>query len=232
MEQQLIEDLVVESVRIYGNDVFYCPRRILDLDKIYGEDTVSEYKEAFMVEMYIRSVDGYEGDGIFLSKFGLEVRDQITFSIAKRTYSQEVGVNVNNNHPKEGDLIFIQLNPDRNQLYQIKYVNDRAIFYQFGGLQVYDLVCEVFEYSGEKLDTGIAAIDLIERDYTINLSAFGLLTQDGYFISDQDGYDIVQGQYSLNTQTQDYNSDNEEIAAEGDDILDWGETDPFSEGVV
>ena len=234
MEQQLIEDLVVESVRIYGNDVFYCPRRVINLDEIYGADTISEYNEAFMVEMYIRSVDGYEGDGVFLSKFGLEVRDQITFSIAKRTYGQEVGVNVGNSHPKEGDLIFIQLNPDRSQLYQIKYVNDRAIFYQFGGLQVYDLVCEVFEYSGEKLNTGIADIDEIQRNYTTDMSAFALLTQDGFVITDQDGYDIVQGSYSLDTQTQDYNSDNSEFAAEAvaDNILDWAELDPFSEGVV
>jgi hypothetical protein len=126
------------------------------------------------------------------------------------------------------------LNPDRNQLYQIKYVNDRAIFYQFGGLQVYDLVCEVFEYSGEKLNTGIEDIDLIQRNYTTDLSAFALLTQDGFVITDQDGYDIVQGSYSLDTQTQDYNSDNAEFAAEAaaDNILDWAELDPFSEGVV
>jgi hypothetical protein len=232
MEQQLVEDLVAESIKIYGNDIYYCPRTIMDRDEIYGEDTVSEYREAFMVEMYIRSVDGFEGDGVFLSKFGLEIRDQVTFSVAKRTFNNEVGANIGSKNPREGDLIFFQLNPDRPQLYQIKYVNDRSIFYQFGGLQVYDLVCEVFEYSGERLSTGIGAIDSIERDYTINMSAFRLLTSDGYVIADQDGYDIVQGQYSLDVQTQDYNSMNLEIDAEADDILDWAEIDPFSEGVV
>lgn len=233
-EQQLIEDLVAESIKIYGNDVFYCPRTIMDLDEIYGEDPTSEYREAFMVEMYIRSVDGFEGDGVFLSKFGLQIRDQVTFSVAKRTFNDEIGSSIGAKNPREGDLIFLQLNPDRPQIYQIKYVNDRTIFYQLGGLQVYDLVCEVFEYSGERLSTGIAAIDSIERDYTINMSAFRLLTSDGFVITDQDGYDIIQGQYSLDAQTQDYNSDNLEIQTESetDNIIDWSEVDPFSEGVT
>lgn len=234
MEQQLIEDLVAESIKIYGNDVFYCPRSVMNLDEIYGEDPVSEYRSSYMIEMYIRSVDGFEGDGVFLSKFGLQIRDQVTFSVAKRTFNNEIGQDLSIKNPREGDLIFFQLNPDRPQIYQIKYVNDRTIFYQMGGLQVYDLVCEVFEYSGEKLATGIPAIDSIEQNYTINMSAFRLLTSDGFAIVDQDGYDIVQGQYSLDTQTQDYNSDNLEISTEAalDNILDWSEVDPFSEGML
>lgn len=232
MEQQLVEDLVVESIKIYGNDVFYCPRTLKNFDEIYGEDPISEYNSNYMVEMYIKSVDGYEGDGVFLSKFGLQIRDQITFTIAKRTYDSEVGQYTGKAVPQEGDIIFFQLNPQRSQILQIKYVNDRAIFYQLGGLQVYDLVCELFEYSNESLNTGVAALDSIEAQYTINEQAFRLLTQDGFAITDQDGYDIVQGQYSLDTQTQDYGSDNLEIDAEADDILDWTEIDPFSEGLA
>ncbi len=91
MEKQLVEDLVVESIKIYGNDIYYCPRTIVAFDEILGEDSLSEYNEATMVEMYIKSVDGYEGDGVFLSKFGLEIRDQVTFTIAKRTFIDEVG---------------------------------------------------------------------------------------------------------------------------------------------
>ncbi len=231
-EQQLIEDLVVESIKIYGNDVFYCPRQIEDLDEIYGEDSLSIYNSAYMVDMYIKSVDGYEGDGVFLSKFGLQIRDQVTFSIAKRTFDEEIGSLITVEVPREGDLIYFTLNPGRPQLYQIKYVSDRAIFFQLGGLQVYDLTCEVYEYSGERLSTGIDAIDSIEREYSINMSAFRILTQDGYAITDQDGYHIVEGKYSLDSQTHDYNSDNLEIQAEADDIFDWSEVDPFSEGVA
>lgn len=232
MEKQLIEDLVVESIKMYGNDVYYCPRELKKFDEIYGEDALSEYNSSYLVETYIKSVDGYEGDGVFLSKFGLEIRDQVTLSMAKKTFDEEVGSYIAKAVPQEGDLIFMQLNPQRSQIFQIKYVNDRSIFYQLGGLQVYDLVCEVFEYSGEKLNTGIQPIDLIEREYTINMSAFGLMTQDGFVITDQDGYDIVQGSYSLDTQTQDYGSDNSEIQAEADDIIDWAEIDPFSEGAA
>lgn len=233
-EQGLINDLVVESIKIYGNDVFYCPRTVNDLDEIYGEDETSTYESSYFVEMYIKSVDGFEGDGIFLSKFGLEIRDQVTFSIAKSTFDNEVGAYASMNEPKEGDLIYFELNPERPQLYQVKYVNDRSIFYQLGGFQVFDLVCETFEYSGERLSTGIAEIDAIEANYSIDMAAFALETQDGYVLTDQDGYPLVRGDYSLDTQTQDYGSDNLELETEAtaDDIFDFSEIDPFSEGVV
>lgn len=231
-EQGLINDLVVESIKIYGNDVYLCPRTVNDLDEIYGEDETSTYESAYFVEMYIKNVDGFEGDGVFLSKFGLQIRDQVTFSLAKRTFDEEVGQYIGSERPKEGDLIYFMLNPGRPQLYQIKYVDTRAIFYQLGGFQLYDLVCEVFEYSGERLSTGIAEIDAIERNYSIDMAAFSLQTQDGFVITDQDGYPIVRGEYSLDTQMQDFNADNDEIQAESINILDWAEVDPFSEGVV
>lgn len=232
----MVEDLVVESIKIYGMDVYYCPRTIVNYDEILGEDTISEYNSASMIEMYIKSVDGYEGDGVFLSKFGLEIRDQVTFTVAKRTYVDEVGNSIGAVRPREGDLIFMHLNPDRPQLFQIKYVNDRAIFYQLGGLQVYDLVCELFEYSGERLSTGIPEVDNIERDNNVNMSGFSILTQDGFYIVASDGYSIVRSDYSLDNT--DYNpnadafADNNELDLEGDSILDWTEVDPFSEGYV
>jgi hypothetical protein len=94
------------------------------------------------------------------------------------------------------------------------------------------MVCEVFEYSGERLSTGITDIDSIEREFSTNMSAFRILTQDGFAITDQDGYHIVEGEYTLDSQTHDYNSDNLEIQAEADDIFDWSEVDPFSEGTA
>ncbi len=233
-EQGLINDLIVESIKIYGNDVYYCPRTVNDLDEIYGADDISTYKSAYYVEMYIKSVDGFEGDGVFLSKFGLEIRDQVTFTMAKTTFDNEVGMWTSQQRPKEGDLIFFELNPERSQLYQIKYVNDRSIFYQLGGFQVFDLVAEVYEYSGERLQTGIAEIDAIEKNYSIDMASFALETQDGFVLTDQDGFPLVRGEYDLDTQTQDYNSDNKEfqLEADGDNLLDWSELDPFSEGVV
>lgn len=230
MEQGLIEDLIIESIRIYGHDVYYCPRKLIAKDDIYGEDTLSEYNLALPVEMYIKSYDSYEGDGTFLSKFNLEIRDQITFSIARRTFHNEVGIEGEGyDRPREGDLIW---SPMVNRLFVIKYVNNSPIFYQMGALQIWDLVCEVFEYSSEKLNTGISEIDAIERKFSINMSTYGLLTSDGYYITDSDGYDIVQGQYSLDVQSIDVYADNDEIELEGDEILDWSKIDPFSEGLA
>lgn len=229
-EQGLINDLIVESIKIYGNDMFFCPRTVNSLDKIYGEDDTSTFESAFFVEMYIKSVDGFEGDGIFLSKFGLQIRDQVTFSLAKRTFDEEVGQFIGSDRPKEGDLIYFMLNPGRPQLFQIKYVDTRPIFYQLGGFQLYDLVCEVFEYSGERLSTGIADIDIIEINSTIDMAAFSLSTQDGFVITTQSGFPIVRSEFSLDSQMQDFNADNDEIQFEADNILDWAEIDPFSEG--
>jgi hypothetical protein len=231
-EQQLIEDLVVESVRVYGNDVHYIPYQAGNFDDVYGEDPTPTYGPAFFVEAYIKSIDGFEGDGLFLSKFGLEIRDQITLSIAKRTFNKEVGIYTNHSLPLEGDVIYFTLNPERAQLYVIKYVSDRSIFFQLGGLQVYDLVCELYEYSGERFRTGIPEIDAIEGQFTTNMAAFSILTQDNFSITDQDGFPIVQGSYDLDEQSYDFNSDNEEIDEEADNILDWTEIDPFSEGYV
>lgn len=229
-EQILIEDLIIESIKIYGYDVYYCPRTLKNKDEIYGEDTVSEYNFAAPVEMYIKSYDAYEGDGTFLSKFNLEIRDQVTFSIARRTFHEEIGfLEGGLDRPQEGDLIY---SPLMNRLFVIKYVSNTPIFYQMGSLQLWDVVCESFEYSSERLNTGIPEIDEIERKYSLDMSIYGLLTQDGFIITDQDGYDIVQGQYSLDVQSIDAYADNDEIELEGDSILDWTRIDPFSEGLA
>lgn len=229
-EQSLIEDLIIESIRIYGHDVYYCPRFLKNKDEIYGEDRVSEYNEAGLVEMYIKSYDAYEGDGTFLSKFNLEIRDQITFSLARRTFYNELALmNGGMDRPQEGDLIW---SPMVNRLFVIKYVNNSPIFYQMGALQLWDLVCEPFEYSSERLNTGIPDIDDIERKYSTNMSIFGLLTQGDSVIITNDGYDLIQGEYSLDAQSQDVYADNDELQLEGEDILDWTRIDPFSEGVV
>ena len=230
MEQNLIEDLVIESIRIYGHDVYYCPRKLIAKDDIYGEDALSEYNQAIPVEMYIKSYDSYEGDGTFLSKFNLEIRDQVTFSIARRTFHNEIGTeNGGLDRPQEGDLVWSLM---MNRLFVIKYVSSTPIFYQMGALQIWDVVCEVFEYSSERFNTGIYEIDNIERKYSTDMSGYGILTDDGFYIADNNGYDIVQGAYSLDVQSMDVYADNDEIELEGDDILDWAKIDPFSEGLA
>lgn len=223
----MIEDLVLESIKIYGHDMYYCPRTLIAKDDIYGEDTISEYKTAYYIDLYIRNFDSYEGDGNFLSKFNLEIRDQMTLTVSVRNFMNEIGNIEMIDRPQEGDLIYI---PMLDRLLVIKYVNKNPVFYQMGAIQMYDLVCEMFEYSSERFSTGIEAIDSIETNLSLDASEYALLTQDGFIITDQDGYQIVQGGYNFETQARDPYEDNTEFETEGDSILDWTQIDPFSEG--
>ena len=146
-EQDLIAELVLESIKIYGLDVYYIPKKERNKDSIYGEDPIVEYNTSHLIDMYVKNVDGFEGEGDFLSKFNIEIRDQITFTISKRNFDNEVGrFEPGVLRPQEGDLIYFPLN---DKIFQIKFVEHEAVFYQIGSLQMYDLKCELFEYSNE-----------------------------------------------------------------------------------
>jgi hypothetical protein len=109
MEQTLIEDLVIESIRIYGVDVWNLPRTLVAKDDLLNEDDLSSFNDEYLVEMYVKSVDGFEGKGDFLSKFGLQIRDSVTMTMAQRVYDIEIGLNTQINRPREGDLIYLPL---------------------------------------------------------------------------------------------------------------------------
>lgn len=227
MEQQLIESLIVESIKIYGHDVYYLPRRIVARDDIYGEDPVSKYDQSYMIEMYIKNVEGFEGDGDFLSKFNLEIRDRITFTVAMKTFSDEVGAYEAMVRPNEGDLIYLPLN---EKVFQIKFVEHEAIFYQLGSLQTFDLTCELFEYSNEILSTSIGIIDDMQTSYSTGILETAV-TEDGiYDLLDERGYRLVNEGFDL--EEIDPSSDNAELELEGDSFIDFSEIDPFSEGKI
>jgi len=210
---------------MYGHDLYYLPRTRINDDLILGEDSYSEFNTQYFVEMYIKNVEGFAGQGDFLSKFNLEIRDQVTFTVARRTFSNEVGAYTSFVRPREGDLIYFPLN---NKLFEIKFVEHEAIFYQLGSLQTFDISCELFEYSNEIFNTGISLIDDKQRDLTFNLTDFAIKLETGLALADEDGYDLVLE--SFNMDTQDPISDNVELESEGDSILDFSEIDPFSEG--
>ena len=224
-EQLLIENLVVESIKIYGHDVYYLPRTRVKTDNVLGEDSFSRFDSQFYVEMYIKNVEGFAGQGDFLSKFNLEIRDQVTFTIARRTFSEEVGALTSFVRPREGDLLYMPLN---NKLFEIKFVEHESIFYQLGALQTFDLTCELFDYSGEQFNTGISAIDDKLKNLTFDLSDFGIVLEDGMALSDEDGFDLIQEAFDI--KVQDPISDNVDFETEGDSVLDFTEIDPFSEG--
>ena len=224
MEQTLLEDLIIESIKIYGEDMYYVPRTLNNKDKIYGEDDITTYDSATLVEFYIKNVDGFGGDGNFMSKFGLEIRDQVTFVIAKRVFDEEVDQNRTFIRPREGDLVYFPLN---KKLFQIKYVDNKPIYYPLGALQTYELTCELFEYSGEQFNTGIPDIDDIQDKLSLNVFDYGVLTQDNFVLMTEDGDYLVLETY--NVETIDPFSDNDSIQSESDGFLDFTERDPFSE---
>jgi hypothetical protein len=208
-EQDLIESLVVESIAIYGHTVYYLPRTLVAKDDIYGEDKLSTYTDLFEFDMYIKSFDSYEGDGQFLSKFNLEVRDSATFSIARRTFGNEIASQRPDiQRPREGDLVYSTM---MKKMFVIKYVNQTAIFYQMGELQIWDISCDVWEYSNERFDTGNAEIDAIEEAYTVSN------------VTNEEDYEAAM---------LDVFATNKEFQEEGNGILDWSNVDPFSGGNV
>jgi len=162
-EKELYEDLIIESAQVYGFDMQYLPRNIVSQDMLLNEDTETRFDNAFDIEMYIESIDGYEGDGILMSKFGLEIRQQLKIAVSRRRWEQGIGKwnkGYNNYRPSEGDLIYI---PGINGLFEIKYVDLESPFHQLNNLPVYKMTLQLFEYRGEDLNTGNAQIDAVQN---------------------------------------------------------------------
>ena len=171
-EQNLYEDLIIESLKIYGQDVFYIPRVLVNRDHILGEDPASQFDDAYIIEMYIENIDGFEGSGDLYSKFGLEIQDDVTFVVSRRMWNQSIGKFSDNQispRPQEGDLIFL---PMTNTFFEIDFVEHEDPFYQLKNLPTYKLKCTKFEYSDEKFDTGIGAIDdeIAEDSYKVTMN--------------------------------------------------------------
>lgn len=206
MEQDLIESLIVESISIYGHSVYYLPRTLVSKDAIFNEDRISKYKSAYDIDLYIKSYDAYQGDGTFLSKFNLEIRDQVTFVAARRSFRNYVTEYENLENPREGDLIY---SPMMKRMFAITYVENQPIFYQMGSLQTWDLTCQMFEYSNERFETGIAEVDAIATKYSTDE------------VTDNQQFDDIIP-----------DSQNLEFQRDGEDVLDWTYVDPFSEGNI
>tara|TARA_E500000331_G_scaffold51534_1_gene44751 strand:- start:1981 stop:2619 length:639 start_codon:yes stop_codon:yes gene_type:complete len=151
-EQDLIGSLVIESIQMHGQDFTYIPRTIVKEDTIFNEDTVSSFTNAYTVEMYIDSVEGFEGEGEMLSQFGLNVSDQLITTVSKTRFTTETSMS----RPKVGDLIYLPL---VDKAFEIKFVEDEVPFFQLGKMHVFQLTTELFEYSHETVNTGIVEID-------------------------------------------------------------------------
>lgn len=191
-EQDLVEDLTIEIIKTMGRNMVYVPRVAVSTDELYGEQRGSYFKNGIPIEMYIDSVGGFEGQGDIASKFGIEIRDNVSLTVSRKRFNQEVKTKFPEViRPREGDLIFFPL---AKALFEINFVEHENPFYQHGKLYCYKLVCELFNYNSEEVDTGNTDIDAVISEH--------------------------QGITGENVTIQNLDSD----------IIDFTETDPFSEG--
>lgn len=164
-EQGLIEDLVIEQIKMFGKNVYYIPRTLVKEDTVFGEDTLSSFNGAFQIEAYLEDAVGFRGDKDMFSKFGLRISDQATFIISQKRFTQAVDDNATlivEGRPNEGDLIHF---PMVGKTFEIQYVEHEVPFFQLGKMYVWGLRCELFEYSDEDINTGIEEIDALEVNF-------------------------------------------------------------------
>ena len=240
-EKTLYEDLIIEGLKIYGHDCYYLPRTLVNQDLILGEDTLSKFDQSYLLEMYIETTEGFQGEQELISKFGLEIRDDTTFVIAKRRWQNQVdnvATLIKTGRPNEGDLIYVPL---FNSFFEIQFVEDQEPFFQLGNLPVYKLRATKFEYCSVTLNTGVPAIDQAEDNLSIDQLQFQFTLENevGSILLESSTGEInylINESFSLATQTRDYadNATYESDAGFGtsstaDDILDFTERNPFGE---
>ena len=173
-EVQLYEDVLIESIKIMGHDVWYMPRENWnENDNIFGENVQSKFDRAYLMEMYLANVQGWEGDGELFTKFGLELRQGTNLVVAKRTFNKYMPTSITP-RPREGDLIYV---PVMQQLFEIKFVEEELLFFARGYRYpyIFELRCEVFRYSSEQINTGVDQIDQVDQNatYTVVLDVSG-----------------------------------------------------------
>jgi hypothetical protein len=227
-EQLLMEDIIIECLKIYGFDTYYIPRVAVNEDDILGEDVLNKYSSAYPLEMYMQNVTGFEGDGDLLTKFGVEFRDTATFIVSRRRWDEVIarsGDAVLTTRPAEGDIIYFPLT---KAFFEIKRVESTDPFFQVGKLYVYKLQCELMQYSSEVFDTGVSEIDSIASGDSLDINAFNLLLESGdrALLEEYSPAGIILQSYNLGTILP--NVDNEDFRSEIS-VLDFSERNPFGE---
>ena len=227
-EQLLMEDIIIECLKIYGLDTYYLPRHKVNEDTILGEDTLNDFEHAYPLEMYMQNVTGFEGDGDLMSKFGVEIRDTATFIVARRRWDEVVARSSNavlTTRPAEGDVIYFPLT---KAYFEIKFVESTDPFFQVGKLYVYKLQCELMQYSSERFNTGISDIDSIADGVSLDINEFNLMLESGdrVLLQEYSPAGIILQSYNLGTILP--NVDNEDFRGEIS-VLDFTERNPFGE---
>ena len=202
-EQDLVGSLVTEQIKMFGKDVYYIPRTLVDRDSVFEEDSLSAFNGAYLIEAYIEDATGFRGDGDMFSKFGVRISDQVTFIISRERFTAAVDDNAQlivEGRPNEGDLIHL---PMANKTFEIQFVEHEVPFYQLGKVHVWGLRCELFEYSDEDFNTGVAEIDAVEVNFanavTINVADGGT----GDFVA---GEIVTGGSSNVTSEVKTWNS--------------------------
>lgn len=155
-EQNLVQSLVEEAVKIHGIDAVYIPRKNNKIDLTYHEDVLANFDDFYYIELYIKNVDAFDGDQDIFKKFGLEINNQITFSVSRSSFYKIAGKELV--RPREGDLIYLPMSTATG-LYEVKFVKEDSVFFNLGEFYIYDLQCELYSGSNEDINTGIDEID-------------------------------------------------------------------------
>ena len=245
-EQRLHEDLIIESLKIFGHDVYYLPRTLVNRDLILGEDTLSKFDDSYLLEMYVETTEGLAGEQELINKFGLEIREETTFMLSKRRWSNAVDsvhTMIVEGRPNEGDIIYYPL---LNKFFEISFVEDQEPFFQLGNLPVYKLRARTWQYSSEQINTGVTDIDSAEDQYSLDQLSHqmsletatdggsGALQLENDTATGDTNYLILE---TYNIQTQSTYADNLDLDTQAgfntedtsDDILDFTERNPFGE---
>ena len=214
--QGLIEELAQEAIQVNGIDVVYIVKTTDKIDNIFGDNQLGKLKNAFSIEMYLKNARQFEGERDVVSKFGMEIKDNVTLVVSKKRFREEAlklpeigGRLYPMSRPIEGDLIYLPLAPSSDNLYEIKFVENEDVLYQQGDYYTFRLDCELFKYSMEDIETGFSKIDDIQTEMTKTETT----EKDGTFIIDNKKP-----------------NDNNIFESMGSDIIDFTERDPFSQG--
>ena len=204
-ENSLMENLIIESIKMYGNDWYYIPRKLVAKDDILLEDNLSKFTNSYKIEAYMDNIDNFAGQGAFMSKFGMHIEEQAQLTISKKRWNELINrydATIIPDRPCEGDLLYF---PISDGLFEIKFVEHQSPFYQLGKLNVWKLKIELFQYSSERLETGMEEID----DFALNMS-----------------FDILETGVNKEPGHRD-DRQNQSFITEGNQIINFDENNPF-----
>ena len=253
-EKRLHEDIIIEGLKIYGQDIYYLPRTLVNRDLVLGEDTSSRFDDSYLLEMYFETTEGFAGENEIINKFGLEIRDDTTLVLSKRRFEEHVASKATltaSGSPNEGDIVYVPL---LKSFFQIQFVEDQEPFYQLGNLPVYKLKVTRWEYANEEINTGVSTLDNVEDRRSLNEINYrfqleygqeALTGRGSIVLEDYHDYSTGQPAFLMNedytaaevVQTQSPYAGNLDLNTEAgydtvgtaDDILDFTERNPFGE---